>query len=387
MGFKQTYLFLLFNLSICVWNLAANNWQNKDVDSLLDVKSATIYENPNAFIEYGLSVFNDDTNSIITKINALMHVSTAYSSKRDYKKALEYSIIANELSEQVIDNPMLKINILLRTGILYQQLKIFDKSMEVLDKAEQLSIAHPNRKEVAFALGNIYLTKGFIYKDNLNCDIGLVFFDKGISEYEQIEEFLYLGNLSIAYYNKGNCYTVLSEYGMAKNSFYKAIELAKIHKANSLISFAQKGLAEVYTLEGKYQESIDLLTDALEKSSEVGDIVLNHGIYKGLFENYLALNQWDKYQTNYDLFLTTQLAIKESERNSVSNSIVDSSKSKSEELQAIKSNFNLNLKIVIFLNVFFIVVIGYFEFRNRKIIKSLHNTVKTIQNTKQVSDH
>lgn len=378
---KHIYLSLLFGVTICVWTSAADDLQKKDIDSLLTVYTSSVYDDPQASIEFGLSVYKDQSNSVQTTIKALMLVSLAYTSQRDYQNALDYTIKAVELSEQVDNDPVLKINILLRTGVLYQQLKIFDKSMEVLDKAEQLCLVYPNRKEVASILGNIYIVKGFIYKDNLNCDIALVFFDKGISQYENREG--YRGNMSIAYYNKGNCYTLLSQYGNAKNSFYKAIELAKLYKANSLISFAQKGLAEVYTLEGRYQEAIDLLQTALEQSRNVGDVILEQGIYKGLFENYLALNQWDEYQTNYDLYLKTQLVIKESERNSVSNSIDESFKSNSEELQVIKSNFSDYLTLTIIIVIFVIIGVIFFELRNRKIIKSLHNSVKMIQNNKQ----
>ncbi|WP_179354664.1 tetratricopeptide repeat protein [Winogradskyella vidalii] len=378
---KQIYLSLLFGLIICVWRSAADDLHKKDIDSLLTAYTTIVYEDPQTGIDFGLAVYNDTSQPVQTTIKALMLVSLAYTSQRDYQNALDYTLKAIDLSEQVDNNPLLKINILLRSGVLYQQLKIFDKSIEVLDKAQQLCLAYPNQKEVATELGNIYLVKGFIYKDNLNCDIALSFFDKGIAQYVDREG--YRGNMSIAYYNKGNCYTLLSQYGNAKNSFYKAIELAKLYKANSLISFGQKGLAEVYTLEGRYQEAIDLLQIALEQSRSVGDVILEQGIYKGLFENYLALNQWEDYQKNYDLFLNTQLVIKESERNSVSNSIDKSFQSNSEELKTIKSNFSDYLTLTIIIVVFISIGVIFFELKNRKTIKSLQNSVKMIQDHKQ----
>ena len=158
--------------------------------------------------------------------------------------------------------------------------------------------------------------------------------------------------------------------------------MAKLDKANSLISFAQKGLAEVYTLEGNYQDAINLLQKALETSKNVGDLVLNLGIYKGLFENYLALNQWDEYQKYYDLYLKTQLAVKISERNSVSDSIDENSKLQNEKITVIQNQFQNRLKWII-VTVFIIgMIVVLLEIKSRKRIKILQKTVEKTQNLK-----
>ncbi|WP_417197635.1 tetratricopeptide repeat protein [Bizionia sp.] len=384
MTVKQAYYVLVCVLFFSVHSVFAGDFQKKQVDSLLKANTNTVYDNPNASIEIGLSVYNDDTNSIKTKAKALMLVSLAYTSKRDYQKALEYTIKAEELSGQIKD-PILNIEILFRTGILYQQLKIFDKSIKFLDQAEELCLAYPEKDSIGIFLGNTYIVKGFIYKDNLNCDIALGFFAKGISEYEMLKGTRQRTNMSIAYYNKGNCYSMLSQYDKAKESFHKSIELAKIENANSLISFAQKGLAEVYTLEGNYAEAIELLHIALIQSKNVGDIILNLGIYKGLFENYLALNQWDEYQKYYNLYLKTQLEIKESERSSISDSIDENYKTYSEKHTETKNHYYNNIKLIFIAGFIVILSIIFIEIKNQKQIKSLKNDIETIQNLKNTS--
>lgn len=378
-----TYSCLLLVFVLNTNGLFASGFQSeKQVDSLLAASTRIIYDNPNAAIKIGLSAYNDKTTSVRTKIKALRLVSSAHISKRDYQKALEYTILTEELSNQLND-PILNIELLLKIGNLYQQLKIFDKSIKYLDEAEQLCLSYPEEDSVWFFLGNIYLIKGFIYKDNLNCDIALSFFDKGILEYEKTKDSGRKNNLSIAFYNKGNCYALLSEYENAKASFYKSISYAKRQQANSLISFAQKGLAEVFTLEGKYREAIDLLTIALKQSENVGDIILNLGIYKGLFENYLALNQWDDYQKYYGLYLKTQLEIKKSERNSISDSIIESYKVGVTKHEAIKTNYNNYVKYTV---IFIVLTIGgmiLFENKNRKSIKLLQKEIDVLQNVKE----
>lgn len=383
---RKTFTYRLLFIVLALGNLLAYSapLQNeKEIDSLLKAATRDAYENPNRSIATGLSIIGNDSYSKKSKTRALMLCSLGYTAKRDYQMALEYIIKANELSIN-IDDTKLQVDILFTTGILYQQLKIFDKSIEYMDRIEKLSLLNPDLESIKGELASSYLVKGFIYKDNLNCDIALGLFNKALNVFSKLETPVN-HNVSVAHYNKGNCYILLSEYENAKNSFNAAIEYAKLEDASSLISFAQKGLAEVHTLEGEYQEAIFLLLVALDKSKNVGDLILNLSIYKGLFENYLALNQWENYQKYYELFLKTQLKVKISERNSASASIVENSKSINDSLNAIESSFkNRRNSIVLIIFLIFVVTI-FIEIKNRKTIKTLQKKIEIIQNMKSTS--
>lgn len=380
------HIVILCGFILLAPSISAQDLQDaQQVDSLLLIESTKlVYKNPDKSIEIGVSVFENTNLTKTTRTRALMLISLAHTSKRDYQKALEYVIRANEFSSN-LDDVKLQVEILFRIGILYQQLKIYDKSIEYLEKTEQAVLTHSSPGELRKYLANSYIVKGFIYKDNLNCDIALEYFDKGIREYEKLNDESHSANLSIVYYNKGNCYNQLSEYEKAKKSFDVSIAFGKIENANSLISFAQKGLAEVYLIEGKYEQAITLLKDALERSKEVGDLVLNLGIYKGLFENHLALNQQEEYQKFYDLYLTTQLDIKVSERNSINDSIVEDSKNKEEELNGIKAQFNRRLKQIVIVIFVFIVSVFLIQRKNKKTINLLQKRVESLQNPKTIS--
>lgn len=372
-----TYMFVCFAVLQSVVCFAETILQEKEkTDSLLRLGTRIAYENPNETIQLGLLVFENENNTPKSRLRGLMLVSLGYTSKRDYQKALKYVIKANEFTTTQLNDPILNIELLTRTGILYQQLKIFDKSIEFLDKSEQACLAYPYKDSVSLLLGNTYLVKGFIYKDNLNCDIALGYFEKGIKEYERQSGSAQHNNLSIAHYNKGNCYALLSNYGLAKNSFNRSIELAKTEGANSLVSFAQKGMAEVYTLEGRYQDALELLQQALEQSKNVGDLILNQGIYKGLFENYLALNNWEEYQKYYNQYLSMQVKIQQSERNSVSDSINEDKKNQEEKARHLEIQFRFNQYIIIFGAVLVVFCIVFIEIKNRKSIKKLKNEIE-----------
>ncbi len=378
----KNLIYLFLSICLTIQSVKALDYvQSKQADSLIQASIVKVYDNPNESIDLGLKIFEDTNNSIKTRTKALMLVSLAHTSKRDYQKALEFIVKAEELSKN-IDDKVLQIEILFRTGILYQQLKIFDKSIEFLEKTEQMALIYPDRQQVGKYLANSYTVKGFIYKDNLNCDIALEFFDKGIKEYKKLKNIEVNTNLSIAYYNQGNCYTLLSDYDKAINSFNKSITHATMEEANSLIAFAQKGLAAVYTDQGRYQDAIVLLEEASKKSQNVGDLILNSSIYSGLFENYLAINNWEKYEAYYNLYAKTQLDIKSSERKSVDDSIRKIKDVQSEKLTDIKSKFKNQLT---WLGVIFLVIIFlcFLVVKNSKSdIISLKKEIEQLQNQK-----
>jgi hypothetical protein len=113
----------------------------------------------------------------------------------------------------------------------------------------------------------------------------------------------------------------LSNNQLAIENFNQSYLAAKMIDAKSLQAFANKGIAQVYTLEGNYDGAIAKLNDALLLSNEVQDLVLNQEIFKGLSENYLATSQWEKFKIYHSKYLTIQKLIKESERKSLSESL------------------------------------------------------------------
>jgi len=352
--------------------------QKNEIDSLLTAGTLEIYEHPDKALKIGLQIFNSQNSSVRVKIQSLIMISDAYSSKRDYRKAVTYLIKAQNLSNP-IDNPIIKIRILTKTAIQYQQLRIYDKAIQYLDQARALSLNYPIKDSIQSSLGTNYSIRGLIYKEQLNCDIAIGYFDKGISEYKKIKTSFKNANLSIVSYNKGNCYILLSDNVLARKSFNEAIAYAKLIDAKSLQAFAQKGLAEVYTLEGRYNEAISELTEAEKISSDVGDLVLNQGLYKGLSENYLAINEWGNYQKFQNLYLETQKKITESERKSVGISLNEQQKMLDVQAGKLKMNYLLMIGglLIVLLGIVFLIVRNHKS--AKKQTKELKGTIKKLQ--------
>ncbi|MFA7445202.1 MAG: tetratricopeptide repeat protein [Flavobacteriaceae bacterium] len=357
-AFFRTYS-LVF-ITFFAWNLGAQS----------------IYEAPDKVIEKGNRMLENP--DVTTRIEGLILISRAYSSKRDYQKSLEYALEAKSLLSKT-DNVLSYIKVMDRIAIQYEQLGIYDKAFETLNEYESLCLEYPVADSVRRYLGNNYLVRGFVYKNQLNCEIAIGYFNKSISEYLKINTKQINANLSIATYNKGNCYIMLSDYQEAKANFTESADFADKVLAKSLKAFAYKGLAEVYTLEGSYTQAIELLDHALEISDNVGDLVLNRGIYEGLSQSYLAIDNMEKYQLYNAKFAETQDEIRTSERQSVDDSIRVYEETLQTQLQQDKPRFVYGVTAVLLGCFLLLGLIVFNEKRTRKKVNSLQKQIEILQ--------
>jgi tetratricopeptide (TPR) repeat protein len=376
MKIKKNSTFLIFAVSLLLAN-SLYSQDSKDCDNTLNNASNQIYSNPDKVIKIGEKIVNEADNNIDCKIKGYKLICDAYTSKRNYEKALEYLNKANGLL-RLSNNALLKIVILNKQGIIYHQLKIYDKAIQYLDQAEQAIVEYPIKDSIHNDLGKNFIVRGFIYKEEFNCDIAINFFDRGISELLKVKSKLTNSTISIAKYNKGNCYILLSNNQLAIENFNQSYLAAKILGAKSLQAFANKGIAQVYTLEGNYDGAIAKLNEALLLSNEVQDLVLNQEIFKGLAENYLATSQWEKFKIYHSKYLTIQKLIKESERKSVSESLnlkkIEIAKKLNEETAKINLYLLTAFLGLLLLTIFFSIIIK----KRRKDIVLIKNKINLL---------
>jgi tetratricopeptide (TPR) repeat protein len=356
----------------------------QQADSIIKANSGDIYENPDKVIKVGANLYKNTNYSINLRVRSLMMVSDAYSSKRDYQKALKYFLKAYDLSKKSTDKK-LQIGVLNKTAIKYQQLKVYDKAVQYLDEAEKLIREYPSIDSVRGALAVNYIVRGFIYKDQLNCDIAIGYFDRGVQEYLKDKRGGGESSLSIATYNKGNCYMLSAQYDLAKKNFLESIKYADVIHANSLKAFSLKGLGQVYTLEGNYKQSIVALNEALEISKSVGDLVLNKGIYSGLADNYLALNEWPNYHTYHKKYMQVQLELTESERKSISDSIDELSQVQELKLSQLKDDYIYKLITVAAMILFAVFFIYRYHKRAKKSLNSLTELIAKMKKEREIA--
>ena len=379
---SRSFCFLLFFTLGFFSNQYLYAQSSKKIDSIIKASAQEIYRNPKKVIVIGENIVNFAGNNIDLKIRGYKLISDAYSSSRDYQKSLEYLIKANELLPKSNDE-LLKVMVITKAGVQYHQLKIYDKAIQYLDQAEQLCLQYQDRDSVRTSLGINYIVRGFIYKEKLNCDIAIAFFDRGIKEISQSKNINESASkLSIAKYNKGNCYILMSDNNLAIKSFLEAIMHAKQVNALSLQAFAKKGLAQVYTIEGKYKQAIELLLDAEKISSTVNDLVLNQEIYKGLSENYLAINEWNNYQDYHSRYIDTQTKLKDNERKSISDLLNEKQIEVIKKLKSSVSNYMFGIVFLTITSLFAVVFVIIYSRKSKKAINKLRAEINNLQNDK-----
>ena len=357
-------------------NIVAQN----NIENSIREANLYVYENPDKAIKTGHEIYESPESNIENKISALMLISTAYSSKRNYEKSLEYAQQALELLPKTKDDSF-KIMVFNKIGTQYQQLKIYDKSLVYLDQASELANTAHIRDSVSKLLGYNYATRGFIYREQMSCDIALSYFNKALYYYKKtLQEKIMNANVSIISYNKGNCFISLNQIDSARYNFNTSIQYAEVIEANSLLGFAHKGLGEVFTLEGKYHEAIKTLEKGLIISSNVGDLVLNQGLYKGLTDNYLAINDSEKHQYFLNKYLETQQQIRATETNTINQSIKQVKQETVSKINTVNSKNNLLKVFLKVLIIIFFLLIVFEVSRYIKNLKNIRNQQKKIKN-------
>jgi tetratricopeptide (TPR) repeat protein len=380
MNNKKTFIFYFIVVSFLTTQVFyAQDF--KKLDSILKSATNHIYVNPDAAAKCGEIVVKEAGDNVDYKIKGYKLQSDAYSSKRDYKQSLDFLIKASELLSQSNDQ-LLKINIINKLGIQYHQLKVYDKSIQYLDQAEQLITDYPYKDSIHIELGKNYSVRGFIYKEKLSCTIALTYLDRGIAEFRKAKQTDVDSKISIAVYNKGNCYLILNNYKLALENFQESASIAKKVNAKSLEAFALKGSAKVYNLEGKYLEANEALHEALHLSAEVNDLILNQEIYKGLSENYLALNDWDQFKINQSKFIDTQKLIRDRERISVEESLRVKKSELKEKREELTHKFYYLLLIFSFVLILVVLLFYVITKRKNKEIVSIKNQILVLQNKK-----
>jgi len=310
-----------FHIAFILLAFSLSNMLNaqEDFESRFEKATMEVYERPDNAIKLATELFETAETSR-RKVSLNLLIATAYSSKRDYENSMKYALKAKKMSEDSGDI-LSQLKVLSKIAAQYHQMSVNDKALQYLDEFDKKLVSYQYTDSVRLIQGNNYGLRGFIYRDKLNCDIAIRYFDNAIKQFNLEKSAMMRANTSVILYNKGNCFISLNNLDSAQANFMKSIKAAENANAKSLQAFSQKGLAEVYTLRGDYSRSLTELETARQVSKNVGDLVLNQGIFKAMANNYLAMNNWDDFQVFYEKYMKTEKRIRKEERSSISVSL------------------------------------------------------------------
>lgn len=316
-----------------------------------------------------LKLIGQDKTSL-TLANTLMNIGQSYGYLGYHEKSIEYFIKAIRKWEDLEDKTGLALaygNL----GNLYYNLKEYSMSLEYYQMAQRFFTEVNNQKSLASILNNI----GLIYNNFGDNEAALEYFESAKALSVQID---FKSGHAFALSNIGRVNQDIEQYDEAIENFKAAIEIFKEINNKSAVSGRLNDLGEVYTLLGRFDEARAKLYEGLQIALEISDTERELISYKGLFEYYeaikdynLSLDYYKKYAALKDSVFNIQKSGQiteiqtryETEKKEQENELLRKEKAIREETISRKEAQNRLLLIGI---IFILSFAGYFYIVNRQ---------------------
>jgi len=293
------------------------------------------------------------------KSKFLLAKGSAYSVKHLSSDALRLGLAALNNSEKSKDSLMM-INSLGFIGNQYYILKLNKKAINYLNRAETI-IDYLNDNSLQQVTANIYFVKALIYKDNLDPEFAIRYFDKAINEYIKSKNKSILLNINITKIQKGYSLIDIGKAKEAEIIFSEVIRESEKNKIAEVYSYARIGLAASLESQKEFLKANQILLETEKQIGKSQDIGMLTEIYDALSQNYLGQNNENRYFFYNQKLENNLLKNEEIEKKSFSD-LLD----KNVELQNVELNNNRKL-FYIFMILIFLFTFGSLFYINRRI--------------------
>jgi len=300
---KHIALLALVALLLCT-GFPAFAQSHADADTLLLEAGKLMYKDPAKSATIALQVYEDSGNNKEQQILSLILASNAYFSMKDSKEAKKYAFKALALAEKNNDY-VNQVKVYGLIGNHYQVLKLNEKARFYLGKAEAIMQKHALPNDMRYLKGNIFAVKGNSYKNDLDCDFAITYFDKAIHEFKQATNTSAVNNLNMVQVQKGFCVLEKQLPNEAAAIFTNVLATPSAPKVYDIWVYAKIGLARSYYLQKNYAAAVAQLNDALEKNKSQDNVTIEHELYRNLSANYLQLNDDARYKLYNTLYHQT----------------------------------------------------------------------------------
>ena len=244
-------LYILFLLA-CISTFAQTT-ENKQSERATDLlftnpeKSAKISEK--AFVE--AKNYNDKITALSKLVNAQMILG-------DINQVINNSSQGIKLSKEKNDT-INQIRFLSMLGNQYQQLNMNTDAKKNLDEAENLINTVHLPQNLLFITGNVYNVKGIVFKNELNCEFAVKYFNKALEVYNKLpyEEVVVVNKLLIDI-QKAVCLEALGNSKEAE-SIYKSILNGDTRGIGYNKYYASLGLADIYLKRKEFDNADKML--------------------------------------------------------------------------------------------------------------------------------
>ncbi|UQB68406.1 tetratricopeptide repeat protein [Epilithonimonas zeae] len=301
------------------------------------------------------------------KSKFLLAKGSAYSVKHLSSDALKCGFESLNNSQKGKDSLMM-INALGFIGNQYYILKLNKKAINYLNKAETI-IDYLNDDSLQQVTANIYFVKALIYKDNLDSEFAIRYFDKAINEYKKSKDKSTLLNVNITKMQKGYSLIDIGRADEAESIYLEVVKETEFHKISELYPYAKIGLAAVYESKKQFEKANKILLEAEKQIRNTSNIGMLTEVYDALSQNYLGQNDKEKYFYYSQKLENHLLQNDEIEKKSFSDLLNKNIESRDLELENNQRLFG------IFIILIFLIVLGSLFYIKKRInqLKSVNN--------------
>lgn len=251
----------------------------------LDKAREQLYTSPKAAMKTAQAVFKK-TSDDQTKISALITIINAEMLLGKAKSAVDHCNEAIALSQKT-KNVYQEITVLSMLGNQYQVMMMTENAKKCLDKAENMMNAVKMPDSLQFMKGNLYNIKGIVFRDELNCEFALKYFDKALDVYRQQKNDRFsVTNQALINIQKASC--LLSDGNIdAAEKIFKEVDRADFDLGFNRF-YVKICLSEIEIKRGKYEEALALLSEIPIREIEQTDPELSSQYYRSFFNFYSA---------------------------------------------------------------------------------------------------
>ncbi|OAB77381.1 tetratricopeptide repeat protein [Cochleicola gelatinilyticus] len=304
------------------------------LESLLKEANVSTYNDPKNAIAKGHELYKLAEHNSDFQVGALLTIANAYAVLKDHEKVFHYALKADSIAEQH-KNYTDQIKVLGFIGGQYQRLKLGSRALNYLDRAYELSVAHPLPDSIQYLKGNIAFVKGLIQRDNLGCGYALPNFEEAVEVFKKsLEKPSLNASVAIALNRVGDCNFELKNFKAAQTSYSDAITYASRINSKLTIAYSKLGLAKLHFENKEHTEAIGILKEAVEIVSEMNDVGINSQLYEAIAKNYFELNDIENYNTYNALYFSEEEKLVSEEKKSlniVAKEMASESRKKREE--------------------------------------------------------
>ena len=300
----------LLNISLLFFGFLVFS-QNPEKNKQLEKATNLIFSNPEKSAQISAKVFAD-TDDYNLKIAALSKMVNAQMVLSDISEVIRNCATGIEMAKDNNDK-VNQIRFLSMLGNQYQQLNMNSDAKKNLDEAENLINAEKLPEELLFIKGNVYNVKGIVFKNELNCDFAIKYFNKALAVYDKLPHTDVIAtNKLLIEIQKAVCLESLGNTAEAEELYKKVLAENNINLGYNMY-FAAGGLADIYLKNRKIAEANRIIESIHVKDFDQYDPELTVLFYKlkakisYLKNDYSSyLYYFDKYDDNINKVANTQ---------------------------------------------------------------------------------